>query len=499
MRTPNNPRTLLLTLILTTLVLSLGAPSAVQGTAIIAQTEGSSVRRDVTYCTAGGVELKMDIFPPTVPDTAPAPVIVYVHGGGWTSGDKSWIERVINPAYFTARGYLVGAVNYRLAPRFKWPAQIEDVKCAVRYLRANAASLKLDPARIGAWGESAGGHLVSLLGLAGPSAGFEGSGGYAEQSSAVQAVVSLSGPADLSTLYSGPYRSQVARILFNTSPDQEAETLRQASPVTYVSGAAPPFLLLAGDQDPLVPPQQARTLHDSLTAAGASSSLVVIKNSGHVLEPAGGSPDPPNTELREMVLDFFDRTVLGALGDTRLFTETDKTVRERFLAYWNAHGGLAQQGYPVSNELQERSDTDGKTYTVQYFERAVFEHHPENQAPYDVLLSLLGTFRYNEKYPGGVGAPAQEPNTSPGSVLFPETGKRLGGRFLDYWQKNGGLAQQGLPVSDEFMEKSDLNGQTYRVQYFERAVLELHPENAPPNDVLLSQLGTLRYKAKGGR
>jgi acetyl esterase/lipase len=446
----------------------------------------------------------MDIFPPTVPDAdaAPAPVIVYVHGGGWTGGDKSWIERLINPAYFTARGYLLAAVNYRLAPRYRWPAQIEDVKCALRYLRANAASMKIDPDRIGAWGESAGGHLVSLLGLAGPSAGFEGSGEYAEQSSAVQAVVNLCGPTDLAGINAGPYGAELARILFNATPAEAAEILRRASPITYVSGDAPPFLLLAGDQDPLVPPRQARTLHDRLTAAGASSSLVIVKNSGHVFQPVGGALDPPVTELREMVLDFFDRTVRRALGDARLFTETDKTVRERFLVYWTAHGGLAQQGYPVSNEMQERSDTDGKVYTVQYFERAVFEHHPENQPPHDVLLSLLGAFRYREKYPGGTGSashPAQEPNTSPDSMLFPQTGKRLGGRFLDYWQKNGGLPQQGYPISDEFMETSDLNGQTYRVQYFERAVFEWHPENAPPNDVLLSQLGTLRYRAKGGR
>jgi hypothetical protein len=133
-------------------------------------------------------------------------------------------------------------------------------------------------------------------------------------------------------------------------------------------------------------------------------------------------------------------------------------------------------------------------YTVQYFERAVFEYHPENKPPYDVLLSLLGNFLYKQKYPDG--APGQQPNTSPGSVLFKETGKRLGGVFLNYWNSHGGLPQQGFPISDEFQEKSDLDGKTYRVQYFERAVFEYHPENKPPYDVLLSQLGTFRYRAK---
>ncbi|HYP20596.1 MAG TPA: hypothetical protein VEY08_11020, partial [Chloroflexia bacterium] len=110
------------------------------------------------------------------------------------------------------------------------------------------------------------------------------------------------------------------------------------------------------------------------------------------------------------------------------------------------------------------------------------------------LLSLLGAFRYKEKYPDG--APKQTPNSSPGSVLFRETGHRLGGVFLDYWNKNGGLAQQGYPISDEFVEQSELDGKPYTVQYFERAVFEYHPENKPPYDVLLSQLGTFRFKEK---
>src|SRR6478672_13807190 len=180
--------------------------------------------------------------------------------------------------------------------------------------------------------------------------------------------------------------------------------------------------------------------------------------------------------------------------DVQTFAETGKTVRGLFLDYWNAHGGLAQQGFPISEEIQEKSDTDGKFYTVQYFERAVMEYHPENSAPNNVLLSLLGNFLYKQKYPDG--APSQEPNTSDGSVLFPETGHRVGGLFLDYWNSHGGLSQQGFPISDEFMEKNDLDGNTYRVQYFERAVFEYHPENAKPYDVLLSQLGTLRYRAR---
>ncbi len=181
---------------------------------------------------------------------------------------------------------------------------------------------------------------------------------------------------------------------------------------------------------------------------------------------------------------------------SRTFPETGQTVTGIFLDYWDKHGGLAQQGFPISPVLNELSPLNGKTYAVQYFERAVFEYHPEEQPPYDVLLSQLGTFEYGQKYPNG--APDEQPNNSPGSRVFVETGKWLGGKFLDYWDKHGGLAQQGFPISDEFQEKSDLDGKTYTVQYFERAVFELHPENAPPYDVLLSQLGTFRYKRQYG-
>jgi predicted metalloprotease len=198
-----------------------------------------------------------------------------------------------------------------------------------------------------------------------------------------------------------------------------------------------------------------------------------------------------------IALPAFGADVSHADTGTRLFPETGKTVKGRFLDYWQSHGGRNQQGYPISNELQERSMTDGKAYTVQYFERAVFEYHPENKAPNDVLLSLLGVFLYTQKYKGGVTG--QQPNTTPGSTLFSQTGHRVGGKFLDYWNNHGGLAQQGYPISDEFMERSDLNGKTYRVQYFERAVFELHPENAgTPYEVLLSQLGKFRYNANYG-
>ncbi|MDQ6694723.1 MAG: erythromycin esterase family protein [Chloroflexota bacterium] len=185
------------------------------------------------------------------------------------------------------------------------------------------------------------------------------------------------------------------------------------------------------------------------------------------------------------------RVAAAQSSGSHYFPETGHSVQGRFLIYWQEHYGLAQQGYPISEELPERSDIDGKTYTVQYFERAVFEYHPEKQAPYSVLLTLLGVLQYRERHPQG--APQQVPNTGTGSLLFHETGKRVGGKFLQYWQSHGGLAQQGYPISEEFTELSPLNGKSYTVQYFERAVFEMHPENAGTQyEVLLSQLGRLR-------
>jgi hypothetical protein len=181
-------------------------------------------------------------------------------------------------------------------------------------------------------------------------------------------------------------------------------------------------------------------------------------------------------------------------GDSRFFPETKQTVRGGFWRYWQGNGGLAQQGFPISGELQEKSDLNGKSYTVQYFERAVFEWHPENGWPYDVLLTQLGTLRYKQLYPQG--APGQKPNTDPGTWLFPETGKSLGGSFQAHWKQAGGVAQLGFPISEEFHERSDLDGKEYTVQYFERAVFEWHPDNMPPYNVLLSQLGTFRHRQR---
>jgi len=495
---------LLLLVVSVPMVFSLHSASAGQDAALPVP-----MYADVTYCMAGGVALQMDIYEPTKRDGTQAPAAMFVHGGSWSSGDKADYEGAREIDDLTGRGYLVASVNYRLAPQYVFPAQIEDVKCAVRYLRANASSLNIDPNRIGAWGASAGGQLVSLLGTTDETAGLEGTGGYPNESSRVQAVVDMYGRADLATV---PETRPDLLPIFGG-----AANLALYSPVTYVSKDDPPFLILHGDQDTVVPPELSREFYDRLTAAGVPATLVMVSNSGHGFAPTGPGMSPSRVEITQMVGDFFDRHLKGVTtsatpaatprrvvraaslppgGDTVKCLQTGKTMRGVFYAYWKSHGGVAQQGYPISSEMQETSPVDGKPYTVQYFERAVFEYHPDKRPPYQVLPALLGAQRYRARYPNG--AHGQQPNFAQDSVLFEQTGHRLGGVFLRYWQQHGGVMQHGYPVSDELMETSPLNGKPYLVQYFERAVFEYHPENDLPNQVLLSQLGTLQYRAEYG-
>lgn len=252
----------------------------------------------------GGVDLKMDLYPPAAPSVRPAPVIVYVHGGGWQTGDKREGEGVALASEISGRGYFLVSLNYRLAPKYKFPAQIEDVKCAIRHLRANSAAYHIDPDHIGAMGSSAGGHLVALLGCADKNAGFD-HGPYADQSSRVQAVVDLYGPTDLTKDF--PQRqANTARNVFGVNSADDP-ILAKASPVTYVSKSAPPFLIIHGDKDSLVPPVQSQRLYDRLQATGNPVKLIIVKNAEHGLAPAGGAPSPSLAELAQIVIAFFDQ------------------------------------------------------------------------------------------------------------------------------------------------------------------------------------------------
>jgi len=178
----------------------------------------------------------------------------------------------------------------------------------------------------------------------------------------------------------------------------------------------------------------------------------------------------------------------GGTAGEACFAETGFCVRGRFLAYWQQHGGLAINGFPLGDERQEILE-DGNTYTVQYFERVRLEYHPEHPAPYDVLLGQFGRRALLTRDVGGPPDTGPVPPQS-GAAYFAGTGHNLGGGFLDYWQANGGLAQFGFPLTEVIEERLVPNSPTvYQVQYFERARFEYHPENAAPWDILLGQFG----------
>ena len=189
------PRAILSLLALVSASLLVGCSTqSTSTTALSPLAPGES--RMVTYCNDETARI-------TAPSSgnARAPAVIYLHGGSWIGGDHEtggFIIKGIGPA-LNAKGFLVASVNYRLGPKEPWPAQIEDAKCAVRFLRANAKVFNIDPAEIGIWGHSAGGHLASLVGTAGPEAGWD-TGAYPNESSRVEAVADLSGPSNLVTL-----------------------------------------------------------------------------------------------------------------------------------------------------------------------------------------------------------------------------------------------------------------------------------------------------------
>jgi hypothetical protein len=207
----------------------------------------------------------------------------------------------------------------------------------------------------------------------------------------------------------------------------------------------------------------------------------------------GGQPRPaPQIGQAGINNPAFDRVASpGADSPTRVYFEaTGHTLQGVFYEYWKRHGGLWLFGYPLSEEYQEVSATDGKTYTVQYFERQRFEYHPEFAGtPNSVLLGLLGSYMVQGRTDGGFGRITAFPSTST-RIYFEPTGHSLGGPFLTYWNQYGGLPIFGYPLSEEFQEVSATDSKTYTVQYFERARFESHPENAgTPNEVLLGLLG----------
>jgi len=234
--------------------------------------KGIRVIADLEYVAGGHARQKLDLY---LPEKAigPLPVVLWVHGGGWRGGDKANPPALV----LAAKGFAVASMNYRLSQHAVFPAQIHDCKAAVRWLRAHSAEHGLDPARIGAWGSSAGGHLVALLGTTNGLNDLEGSEGVQDQSSDVQAVVDWFGPTDLLTVGKKDTRSQ----LIGGDPQEIPDKARRASPMNYVSAKACPMLIMHGDQDKTVPISQSETFASALRKSGADATFAVVPGATH--------------------------------------------------------------------------------------------------------------------------------------------------------------------------------------------------------------------------
>jgi acetyl esterase/lipase len=250
--------------------------------------------RDVTY----GNSQTMDIYIPTRAITRPLPIAIYVHGGGLTSGDKA----DINPAFLNAlasAGYAVASVNYRLAPQYKYPAQIEDLKCAIRYLRANEQIYGINESEIFLFGTSSGGELVALAALIGAHSEFD-VGPYLNESSSVTAAVDMFGPANLTSYAS---YSDTLRVFGDNQT-----LLVLASPTHFVTANAPPILIIQGVKDTTVPESQSIQLYNDLSAAGDQTQIILVQNMGHMFMQVGPQPiDPSLAQIAQDMVSFFQK------------------------------------------------------------------------------------------------------------------------------------------------------------------------------------------------
>lgn len=240
--------------------------------------------RDLAYIANGGERNTLDLYLPAGA-TNPLPVIVWVHGGAWRAGSKEHC-----PARrLVAQGYAVASVNYRLSQHAVFPAQIEDCKAAIRWLRSHAGEYQLDPKRFAAWGSSAGGHLVALLGTTGDATEFD-KGAHLDHSSRVQAVVDWFGPTDFTQMSRfSPTNAPINHdapdapeaLLIGGAVQANKDKAARANPITYVTPGDPPFLIMHGNRDNVVPYQQSELLRDALQKAGVPVTFKIIEGAGH--------------------------------------------------------------------------------------------------------------------------------------------------------------------------------------------------------------------------
>lgn len=263
------------------------------------------IQTDVEYGKAGDRSLKLDVIKPKESREKPRACVVWIHGGGWQNGNKS--SGTGRLASLVASGDYVGvSVGYRLTDETAWPGQIHDCKAAIRWIRANAKTLKIDPDKIGVWGSSAGGHLVSMLGTSGDVKELEGKNGSPDVSSRVACVVDFCGPSDfLAIPKDGPKVSEPSGSLYKLlgGPLGEKQDIaKEASPITYVTKDDPPFLIVHGTDDRTVAIKQAELLHAVQQKAGVNTTFVKITGGGHGI----GGP-----KVDERVRAFFAKHLLG--------------------------------------------------------------------------------------------------------------------------------------------------------------------------------------------
>lgn len=246
---------------------------------------GVRVYTDLSYVPNGRQRQKLDLYVPEKPE-APLPLLVWIHGGAWRYGDKR--NCPILP--WCDKGYVVASINYRLCERSKFPAQIEDCRSAIRWLKAHAEAYKTDPSRIAVWGESAGGHLAALVGTSGDFPGWD------DGRCRVGAVIDWFGRMDLTPVSTDPaWAGTASAYLLGGSGEQVSKLARQASPISHVSKDDPPFLIMHGDRDGLVPLGQSRAFAEALTKAGVKTKLVILPGVGH-----GGEEFLQETRVREI-------------------------------------------------------------------------------------------------------------------------------------------------------------------------------------------------------
>jgi pectinesterase len=248
------------------------------------QSAAGPIHENVAYGVVNGETLHLDIFEPAGNSNLPRPAVILIHGGGWTSFDKSTMRTL---AQFLARsGFVAVPVDYRLFhdDATRWPAQLDDVQRSVRWLRANAAKYNVAPDHIGAYGHSAGAQLAALLGMLDTRDNSDPA--LAKYSSKVQAVVDSSGPTEFTGFPKDSDEYKFFSTFFGASYSAHPEIWRDASPLDHVSKSDAPFLIIHGTRDDQVSIAQAQALYDKLKEAGADVKFVRLDSDHMFREPA---------------------------------------------------------------------------------------------------------------------------------------------------------------------------------------------------------------------